>query len=56
MHSNRPPEILIGRSLALCVHPYAAWRSRSLPGRVFVFSAYVAAGYAVALGVLLLSS
>ena len=46
----------MGRLLAMCVHPYAAWRSHSLSGRVFVLSAYAAAGYAFALMVLLLLS
>jgi len=49
-------ETLIGRSLAMCVHPYAVWRSRSLSGRVLVLSAYLMVGYAFALSVLLLSS
>jgi hypothetical protein len=42
----------IGRSLALCVHPYAAWRSRGMSGRLFVIAAYAAASYAVVLGAL----
>jgi hypothetical protein len=49
-------EILIGRSLAMCVHPYAAWRSHSTRGRVFVFCAYLAASYAAVLGVLELTA
>ncbi len=49
---STPVEILIGRSLALCLHPYAAWRTRSNEQRAFVVLAYVAAGYAVTLGAL----
>jgi hypothetical protein len=45
-------ETLVGRSLAMCVHPYAVWRSRSTRRRVFVFSAYVVGSYALVLGVL----
>jgi hypothetical protein len=45
-------ETLAGRSLAMCAHPYAAWRT--LPGRVrtFLVLAYAAASYAVVLAAL----
>jgi len=33
----------------LCAHPYAAWRSSSLHGRLVVVAVYAAAGYAVIL-------
>jgi hypothetical protein len=46
-------EVVIGRSLALCVHPYAAWRARSAPARLFVVLAYLVASYGVTLLVLL---
>jgi hypothetical protein len=46
-------ETLAGRSLAMCVHPYAAWRSQSTRRRVFVIAAYLVSSYAVVLGVLL---
>ena len=39
----------------MCVHPYAAWRSRSARRRAFVLLAYFAGGYALVLGTLLLS-
>jgi hypothetical protein len=56
MRSKLPPlEVLAGRSLAMCAHPYAAWRTHSTSVRVFVLAAYVAAGYAVTLGMLFLS-
>ena len=48
-------EILVGRSLAMCVHPYAAWRSHSRRGRLLVFVAYFGASYALVLGLLLVS-
>jgi len=48
-------ETLVGYSLAMCVHPYAAWRSRSARRRAFVLLAYFAGGYALVLGALLLS-
>jgi len=47
---------LVGRSLAMCVHPYAAWRTHSLRGRAFVVSAYVAASYVLTLGVMELAN
>ena len=48
-------EVLVGRSLAMCVHPYAAWRLYSTRGRLLVLITYVAASYAVMLAALLLS-
>ena len=45
------PEIVIGRALAMCAHPYAAWR-RSVRGRVVVVIGYIAASYAVVLATL----
>jgi len=38
-------EILIGRSLAACVHPVAAWRSGSKSARIQFFVGYFVAGY-----------
>ena len=46
-------EILIGRSLAMCAHPYAAWQSHSIKKRMLVLFAYGAASYAIMLGTLL---
>ena len=48
-------ELLIGRGLAFCVYPRAAWRVLSTPGRAFVVAAYAGAGYVAVLGALLLS-
>ena len=48
-------EVLIGRGLALCAHPTAAWRVLRAPGRAFVVVAYAAAAYAAVLGTLLLA-
>jgi hypothetical protein len=48
-------ELLVGRALAMCVHPYAAWRLYSTSGRLLVLFTYVAASYAVMLAALLLS-
>lgn len=49
--TTTPPEILIGRALAMCAHPYAAWH-RSTRGRVVVVFGYAAASYAVVLATL----
>ena len=43
-------DLLIGRGLAFCVHPRAAWRVLSTPGRAFVVAAYAGAGYVAVLG------
>jgi hypothetical protein len=48
-------EVLVGRSLAMCAHPYAAWRAYSTAGRLLVFFSYLAASYAVILAVLFFS-
>jgi hypothetical protein len=47
-------ETLVGRSLAMCVHPYAIWRSRSTGRRAFVLVAYFAGSYALVLAILFL--
>ena len=47
-------DLLIGRGLAFCVHPTAAWRVLSTPGRAFVVAAYAGAAYVAVLGALLL--
>jgi hypothetical protein len=46
-------DLLIGRGLAFCVHPKAAWNVLSTPGRAFVVAAYAGAAYVAVLGVLL---
>jgi hypothetical protein len=38
-------EVLIGRSLAACVHPMAAWRSKTRSFRVLLLTGYFALGY-----------
>jgi hypothetical protein len=47
-------EVLIGRTLAYCVHPRAAWRVVSGRGRAAIVGAYAAAGYVAMLTALLL--
>ena len=53
--SNRV-EIMIGRSLAACVHPYAAWRVSSRSGRLTILIGYTVIGYVAVLGALLIHS
>ena len=49
--SNRI-EVVLGRSAALCVHPLAAWRSRSRLDRALLLISYVGISYAIVLGLL----
>jgi hypothetical protein len=51
--SNRC-EVLIGRSLAACVHPTAAWESTVRSFRVLLLAGYFAAGYVTVLAALAL--
>jgi hypothetical protein len=43
-HRNRS-EVLVGRTMAACVHPLAAWHSRVPEFRVLLLAGYFAAGY-----------
>jgi hypothetical protein len=46
-------DIVIGRTLACCVHPSAAWRRLSGSGRALIVGTYFAAAYVAVLAVLL---
>ena len=46
-------DILIGRGLAYCVHPRAAWPATTRVGRAFVICAYAAGGFVTTLAALL---
>jgi hypothetical protein len=50
----RSLEIVIGRTAAICVHPVAAWHSRSRY-RWVLLAGYAAAGYAVTFATLSLN-
>ena len=52
IRSSNRVEVLIGRSAALCVHPLAAWRSRSRIDRALLLISYVALSYVVVFGLL----
>jgi hypothetical protein len=47
-------EILIGRGLAMCVHPAAAWRVLPPTKRMLLTAAYFGAGYVSVLSALLI--
>jgi hypothetical protein len=49
-----PFEIIIGRGMACCLHPTAAWRVLSRSGRALVVGAYAGAGFLTTLVALLL--
>ncbi len=48
-----PLNVALGRALALCAHPYAAWRTQTRTERIFLVLAYAGAGYALMLAALL---
>jgi hypothetical protein len=47
-------EIIIGRGLACCLHPLAAWRVMTRSGRRLVVAAYASASFTITLTALLL--
>jgi hypothetical protein len=49
-----PLEVVIGRSVACCVHPSASWRRLPASGRVLLVAAYVSASYVTVLTLLFL--
>jgi hypothetical protein len=49
-------EILLGRGLAFCLHPAAAWRVLSRSGRALVVGAYAGAGFIATLALLVFNS
>ena len=46
-------DVLLGRGLAFCVHPYAAWRRLTAAGRALLVFAYFGAGYGAVLALLM---
>jgi hypothetical protein len=52
--SSRWHEVLIGRSLAACIHPLAAWQSRARSFRVLLVAGYFAMGYVTVLAAIAL--
>lgn len=48
-------EMLIGRGLAFCAHPSAAWRRLRPGGRVLLVAAYAAGSYVTVLAALMIA-
>jgi len=46
-------DVVIGRTLACCVHPAVAWRRVSRAGKALIVAAYFVVGYCGVLVVLL---
>jgi hypothetical protein len=46
-------EIWVGRALAVCAHPYAAWRTGSTSRRLLIVLGYAGIAYLAVLGALL---
>ncbi len=54
-HAGRVPlDLIIGRALAWCVHPAAAWHRLPARGRDLLVAAYVSASYITVLTLLFL--
>jgi hypothetical protein len=53
IHLVVPLDVIIGRWLACCAHPAAAWRNLPVSGRALLVAAYVSASYVVVLTALL---
>jgi hypothetical protein len=53
---SSPNEVFVGKLLAMCAHPYAAWRTGTRHARVLLVAAYFTASYAVVLTLLQLGS
>jgi hypothetical protein len=47
-----PMELALGRSLAFCTHPYAAWRRLPIGGRALLVGAYFGGAYTIVLALL----
>ena len=54
MPRSRGSAVFLGRTMAACVHPYAAWRVLPRPARVVLVSTYAALTYVAVLSVLLI--
>ena len=50
-----PLDVVIGRALACCVHPWASWRCLPARGRLMLVAAYVSASYVAVLTLLLIA-
>lgn len=44
-HFSVTADVVIGRTLACCAHPAAAWRRLSASGKALIVTAYFVVGY-----------
>jgi hypothetical protein len=52
--SNQWHEVLLGRSLAACAHPMAAWQAKARSFRVLLVGGYFIVGYLAVLAAIAL--
>jgi hypothetical protein len=50
-----PLDVVLGRALACCAHPWASWRILPARGRLMLVAAYVSASYVTVLSLLLIA-
>jgi hypothetical protein len=48
--------IMLGRTMAFCVHPLAAWQLLSTSWRLWILTVYAGTAYIVVLGALILTA
>jgi hypothetical protein len=48
--------IMLGRTVAFCVHPLAAWQLLSTSWRLWILTVYAGTAYVVVLGALILTA
>jgi hypothetical protein len=53
MRTAKGPAVFVGRTMAACIHPYAAWRVLPRAARVVVVSTYATLTYVAVLITLL---
>jgi hypothetical protein len=49
---RQPPEVVVGRTAAACVHPVAAWRVLPVSWRILVLTVYTVTSYLTVLSAL----
>jgi hypothetical protein len=49
---RHPPEIIVGRTAAACVHPITAWRVLPVSWRIVVLTVYTVTSYVTVLSAL----
>lgn len=49
---RQPPAVVVGRTVAVCAHPVAAWQVLPASWRILMFTVYTVASYLTVLSVL----